>query len=643
MNTQSMNYESFNTPSPTETEAKKSQENGAEELSEDQKIDVEDAVEKANNKQLFDQAQEKYVSDKVDPIKKEIATLEVGKALAGNEEIDQSEKFSDDAIKEKQKDLKKAEALGDRLESVDADQFDEDIDSFLEANKDGENDNPLEPGRNASERKNDNEKWEVNLSEASAEQRAEVIEEIKNEAKSRIESLFEGEFIGRTEKREALGKQTDKYLELVDKAILEGGIGKLSSGDLLNLVLGNIDIMSFQDKKAVESSLGDHGVRHITENIKRCDEVLEGLAGEGKEISAMDQLIAHQAMIMHDIGYATRPVATVTADGKMGDDKGHNVLSSKIAAEHLSNPDDPIAKVFSGEDARILHESILYHDSAKVNFDIQDELSPEESRINRIESAVHIADNLHAFETKLPEVLYNIPKTLETMLLLKSAAETGDKDGMDSIKKLLCEQINGINEIAPEDKEALIKAVNTLNGMSYNFNVGRMCGTHPEISFKDGAIQIDVEESAIHQETIGVFGMKEYTQFKKWLADLSGLDKDDPAIQKALDDGYFEGNGLKIDLKKENGVDKIEGKTEKTTFEKEVEKIITDPELSEFAKYDLDLSDKIKNINEKLSNGKTDPVKAQARIAKYTMQRTQARNNFINNRNNGANNGSKAA
>ena len=638
-----MNYESFGTP-PVDSEANKSQEiQAAEELSLEQQTEVDKVVETEKNKQLFADAQEKYVADKVNPIKQDIATLEVGNALAGNSEIDTSTEFSDEAIKEKHKDLAKAEALGERLERVNADQVNEDIDSFLNENKNGTENNPLEPGRNASERKPENENWKRDLSEASPEDRAEIIEAVKSEAKSRIESLFEGDYVGRTEKRKMLNDQTEKFLTLVEKAIAEKSISNYSNGDLLDQVLGNIDLMAFQDKKAVESSLGDHGVRHITENIQRCDQVLEGLADEGKTINAMDQLIAHQAMIMHDVGYATRDVARVDEKGKMADDKGHNVLSSKVAAENLSNPDSPIAKMFSGEDARILHESILYHDSSKVDFDMNDQLSTEESRKSRVESAVHLADNLHAFETKLPEVLYKIPATLESMLLMKSAAETGDFDGVDAIKAQLCEKIDEQDQLAPEDKEALKKAVSTLNGGSYNFNVGRMCGTNPEISFKDGAVQIDVEESAIHQEAIGVFGIEGYPQFKKWLADLSGMDKDDPAIQKALDDGYFEGNGLKISLKTEKGADKTEVKAEKTTFEKEVEKIITDPELSKFAKYDLDRSDKIKNINKKVSKGKIDPVKAQAQISKYTIQRTQARNNFINNRNNGANNDSKAA
>jgi hypothetical protein len=413
------------------------------------------------------------------------------------------------------------------------------------------------------------------------------------------------------EKHRLLLDETKKYLDLVEQAQREGDISaEISADDVLKLVEENVWTTAYQDRIASENTLGDHGIRHIVGyNIRMCDKMYQELADQGQPVKAIDQIAAHQIMITHDQGYATAPVKEGIDAGDFASDKGHNLLSAKILRERGENPNDVMSKVFSKDQLALMHEGVLRHDSSEVKFHVGD--NSKEARKDNLLSAVHLADNTHAFEDKLPEILYAVPESIEAMRLLKTAGEIGDEETLEKIKLNLVDTVKNNPDYSTDDKAALEKAImgtkdangkvqGGLTSTSYKFTAGRICGNKPDISIaRDGHVTISVQESAIHQEVVGLFGQKSYKQLEKFVDDLTGkrgnVDLDQASSLTSE----------KIDIK----IAKGEGREkEKTDWEQKIDAMVERPVLQEWSRDDLPLSeqqDSLETALKMLEKGKT--------------------------------------
>lgn len=451
---------------------------------------------------------------------------------------------------------------------------------------------------------------------------------IQDKIKENLDALFLNKEKGRfnPEKHETMAKQAERYLSLMEQAQVEGDINKdVDASEILKLVEKNVEMMAFQDRVASENMLGDHGVRHVVGfNIKMTEQMLDSLAGKGQEVKAIDRMMGHQIMLMHDLGYATDPVREEVNKGNLPADKGHNLLSAKILRQMGENPNDALSKIFSKEQLATLHQGILEHDDSKVEFHVND--GNPASRKENLLSAIHLADNTHAFEDKLPELLYSVPESLKAMRLLKTAGEIGDKDMVENVKNKLVADIKSNENYSEDDKEALTKAVGGLGENSYKFSVGRICGNKPEVSIgQNGKVNIKVQESAMHQEAVGLFGQQSYDQLKKFIGDLEGKEKDQ-ITDEMLNQEKIEGKNVTIELAIGD-----KKSTEKTDYQKRIESIVTDKKFVEFSNEDLMLSrlqktiesemEEIKKKESKTGEEITKLAKMEKDIGKYKDQR----------------------
>ena len=405
-----------------------------------------------------------------------------------------------------------------------------------------------------------------------------------------IDRLFNSER-GRInpEKQKLVAGETKRYLELMLQAQEEGDLStNLDSQTVLKLVEENVWALAYQDRVASENLLGDHGIRHLVgHNITTCENISDELVKQGQSVKAIDRLIFHQAMILHDLGYAMDPIRDAINKGGFGADKGHNVLSAKYLRTRLALPNDVMKTVFSDDQLAIIHKGILYHDSSEVKIHVGD--NSQEARKENIFSAIHVADNTHAFEDKLPELLYSHPDTLRVMRLMKTAGEIGDGETFARLQKELVGGIESSSNLSLDDKEALTKAAQSLKSESYRFSVGRICGNKPRVSInKEGRLTISVQESAIHQEVVGLFGQKPYDQLRKFVADLTGQSKKEVDLSQR--DIVSKDGQLEIILRiGENN------QREKTDYDQRVEQLIKDKQFQEFV---------IGNGKENLGDGK---------------------------------------
>lgn len=290
---------------------------------------------------------------------------------------------------------------------------------------------------------------------------------IQERVQENLEKIFLNKETGRfnPEKHDIMTAQVDRFLDLIGQAQKEGDVNPdVSASQILSLVQENVGLMAFQDRIASENTLGDHGIRHVVDyNIRITEQILDSLADKGQEVRAIDRIMGHQAMLMHDLGYATDPVREGVNKGDFEADKGHNLLSAKILRQRSEYPNDPLPQVFSREQLALIHEGVLEHDSSEVKFHLDD--NRPDARKDNLLSAIHLADNTHAFEDKLPELLYTVPESLQAMRMLSFAKETDDSEMFEAIKNQLVGSIGGNKDFSLDDKVALITAVKSLTAL----------------------------------------------------------------------------------------------------------------------------------------------------------------------------------
>jgi len=410
-----------------------------------------------------------------------------------------------------------------------------------------------------------------------------IIEAVQKQIDTLLLSTEKGRGRFQEKKHESVSNEMMRYADLISQAQEEGDIDMdVSSEVILQKLQENVASLAFQDEAASENLMGDHGIRHLVQhNIKIAEDILSGIEKHGGTVKAIDRIMAHQIMIDHDLGYAMDPVRnSINEEGIKGQDAGHNLLAAKYMKERGSNTEDKINQLFNQEQINTMHSGILNHDSSEVNINFD---NSSESRKKNLESAIHIADNTHAFEDKLPEVLYAVPESLKTMRLLKAVGEIGEDTLIEKLKLELIDKIHSNPEYTDGDKKALSMAANGLTGENYKFSVGRICGNKPEVSINEsGGVEIMVRESAIHQESVKLFGQKAYDQLHKFVADITGASKLEVAKEMQDPNKTEIGNekvriGLNIGENKSN---------EKTDYQKNIEMLIMEPKFREFTEQD---------------------------------------------------------
>lgn len=399
------------------------------------------------------------------------------------------------------------------------------------------------------------------------------------------------------EKHATVSEQTSRFLDLAMQAAPED----FSAADAYKLVASNLALISYQDKAAAENMLGDHGVRHLLgHNIKATEQLADGLEEHGVPVGAKDRLVLHQAMIVHDLGYAMDSVRDpINAEGIKGQDAGHNVLAARYLKERALDPQDPLNKLFASADLEAMHRCVLYHDKdvdggPGVDFTMASSLTPEQRSMN-LETMTRVADNSHAFEDKLPELLYREPKALKTLRLMKSAGELGDEQLLQDLKADLSSDIAENPTLAKDDKEALLKSANSLGPESYRFSVGRIAGSKPTFDVRpDGTVVIDVMESDTHQQTVGMFGLASYNQMEKFILDCTGQ-----KTKLSGNDEVIEGGGLAVNFR--GGAHRVEGSE---AFNQELNsELLADKAFVKFSFLDTSLGAEQKVLAELASGG----------------------------------------
>ncbi len=349
-------------------------------------------------------------------------------------------------------------------------------------------------------------------------------EQALNKAIAQIESYFNNPETGtkNPEKLELVKEVVTKLFNYLEKAQKESELtNDLSAVEQYQIVMHVVITVLYQDRAATENLLGDHGIRHIFgHNVRMCEAIADQLENHNQTVTAKDRLLMILTMAYHDLGYAMDPVREPINQGGFGADAGHGILAAKFMRELSAN--SLWQKLLSPEDLQQLHQMILTHDyTPETRLTIGDE--SEATRRRNILEIIRIADNTHAFEDKLPELLYAHPNTLKYLRLIDVAIQLEDQTLVDELKTRLKEEISQSSDFSEDDKLALTNAVKLIGKNTAKFTVPRICGNKPEVTLNgEGNLTITVQESEIHRMVVGMFSRGALEQFQKFVKDLTG-------------------------------------------------------------------------------------------------------------------------
>ena len=354
---------------------------------------------------------------------------------------------------------------------------------------------------------------------------------IKQELAGQVKAYFASAQGSTNPLKEKLSQQQcDRFIDLIEQCQAEGSLGKVSAGDVYRLASSNLNLLALQDRAASEITFGEHGVRHLVgHNIMVCEKLCDQMQAQGAGVSAKDRLILHQAMLVHDMGYAVENVrGDFAQNGIKTQDAGHPLLGARYVRERLQNDTDPINSIFSPEEMGLIHRAVQYHDmDSEGKSGVKLHMSSQPTALERqqnLESITRLADNSHALDDKVSDVLYRHPAALKTMRLIKTAGEVGDEAKVKSLQQDLKRDLDARADLSPDDKAGLKQAVNHMSAGEYEFSARRLVGGKPDYAVDpEGKITITLRESPIHKQIAQVSGQEPLKLLAGYMQDLSGV------------------------------------------------------------------------------------------------------------------------
>jgi len=290
----------------------------------------------------------------------------------------------------------------------------------------------------------------------------------------------------------------------MDRMIKDAQAAGVSAEQTAQLVSGNIQKLVHQDVKSAERVLSDHGIRHVSVNIKTGHQVLDALKGAGLPITPKQYLQLSQIMVDHDLGYTISAI-----HGGAAPDSFHPHASRKLWEQQAD-----MGNVFGQADWAKMGEHIESHAGSKLDW----EGDP-------VGSAVRMADNTHLFADKLPEILFDDRKGVELMAkiaLLKESLGLGGgkagmkasgssaefKQGIEKLRGALKDHIDQRSDIPPRYRTAFQTAVGEISGATDYFVANRLAGRSPSFDFDKAVKRMDVrvEHSGVRKAIMDVFG-----------------------------------------------------------------------------------------------------------------------------------------
>ena len=329
-------------------------------------------------------------------------------------------------------------------------------------------------------------------------------------------------------------------VDLMVEAAQNGALNKeVTVGKVYELLSGDMNRLAYQERRARQRTIGDHGERHLNGNIRRSEDVFRAVEKiSGEKTSAVDILQMRVIHRNHDLGYAVG----ASRHGFGGASEEHPEIGAQIFDQH-----GQISQVFGEQKTKEMAQIIRTHDKGTV--DIKGDL---------LGTAVRISDNTCLFhDTKLPAI-FTKPENMDALAKIQSIdtrfseigqldrqikdmekSGVGDTTDLKARKKVLEAKRDPLIEVQKErirenirqsdltqmEKDDYLIAANDISPGSGAYTLNRLSGEYNTIIASEdktieGGVRFKVilRESAMHDTVRQVYsGSLESTetQFNK--------------------------------------------------------------------------------------------------------------------------------
>lgn len=304
---------------------------------------------------------------------------------------------------------------------------------------------------------------------------------------------------GETLKRFAVDLHTD---------LIKAGSDKATA---LRLSRHVTDIMAAQEVEALGRTLGDHGIRHLTQDAVMALDVLKALPGVHENDPAQRAAV-RIAAAFHDAGYLTPP-ARVFLD-KYHPEWGETYYKAHVAAD--------VQRALGSSVSALVQRTIRTH--ADTDFDWKQE---------PVESAFRTADNLALFQhEKLPALLRYVPANVRV-------AEALGKGTLSEVEARRQAAANVAAAGLPARlSRQLTKSAGELTTIFPKLTLGMYGGRYEGVRWTGDALQINLRRATSESAFLQRISDLHSRQFKKFAE--SYLGEKHPALTDATTGRDFE-------------------------------------------------------------------------------------------------------
>lgn len=238
------------------------------------------------------------------------------------------------------------------------------------------------------------------------------------------------------------------------------------------LLYDGLNKVFYQEYESRKRQLGDHGIRHIIQNIHYTNKLYDEYNKlSTKKISQRKRFLATLVMLNHDIGYTTKDVR----DPKLVQTatKAHPRISTQWLQDDIKEK-TPYNNLFSKEEQRWVLEAIITHDREHLDWDKEPELS-----------SIRLADNMAVFQKeKLPMIFKQMPNSFETLTNISKACKEKNNQAVVDSKKSMMNWVKNSKSIKPVTKSSLMHAVREISCFTAKATLGMWAGSIKNMYFE---------------------------------------------------------------------------------------------------------------------------------------------------------------
>jgi hypothetical protein len=281
--------------------------------------------------------------------------------------------------------------------------------------------------------------------------------------------------------------------------------------DVQDLVTSSVDKLVYQEMRAWERQVSDHGIRHIVGNMTVQDRISRALISGGGKITPQERFMMNIIAINHDMGYIMGD-ARISTEGT----KKHK----RYSQEFFDHEREFYKKFFDDTQLDLMSDIIAHHDDTNVDW-VDDPVM----------TTVCMADNLSLFhEDKLPSLYRYVEGALDSLYEMQKGLRANDPDAVANAKVQLLADID-TSKLPEYSKSWLRQAANEVSKYTVKYTIPMLIGNVEGFDYEENkGLAVNINEDPFDSKIADIIDMGQ-TQYAKFAKDYDVDLKDNDTVE----------------------------------------------------------------------------------------------------------------